>query len=332
MNITKISRIESESELINEENIMQHNFAYDIEVGLSSRPKKIPSKYFYDDKGSQLFQEITRLQEYYPTRTELENLQSIKEILPDIIDASVIDIVELGVGDGHKTKILIDSFKQKNITVNFYPIDISLEALQLLKNNFSPEDNLTIHGILGEYLQGLRFARKNSHNRQIVLLLGSNIGNFTPEEAIEILKGIRKVMHKDDFLLIGFDLKKNIDVMVRAYSDSEGVTAKFNLNLLERINNELGATFASESFVHRAHYNPELGAMESFLISMRNQDVFIKDLNKTFHFDEFEPIHLEYSFKYLEKEIDTMSLNGGFMPVQNFKDSQLFFLDALWRV
>jgi len=326
----KISRLTFD--LDNSEDLQKKHFAHDVDKGLSSHPKNISSKYFYDDYGSQIFQKITRLDEYYPTRTEFKILENLKESLPDIIGTGEIDLVELGAGDGHKTKILIDSFLKKGIKVNFMPIDISEEALHLLEKNIGPKDNLSLHGIVADYIPGLTFARKQSENKMILLFLGSNIGNFSREESLQLLRQVRAHLREEDFLLIGFDLKKDIEQLTRAYSDEQGVTAEFNLNLLRRINNELGGQFNSEKFKHLALYNPELGAMESYLISLFDQDVFISALNKTFHFDAFEPIHLEYSFKFLEKEINEIGQVGGFKPVSNFTDTNSLFIDALWQV
>jgi len=326
----KISRLTFDTE--KSEDLERKHFAQDVEAGLSSHPKNISSKYFYDDYGSQIFQKITKLDEYYPTRTEFKILESLKDSLPDIIGSGEIDLVELGAGDGHKTKILIDSFLQKGIKVNFMPIDISEEALHLLEENIGPKNNLSLHGIVADYIEGLSFARKQSENKMIILFLGSNIGNFSREESLHLLRQVRKHLRDKDYLLIGFDLKKDIDQLTRAYSDSEGVTAQFNLNLLKRINSELGGTFNIEQFKHQAFYNPELGAMESYLISLTEQDVFIAALNRTFHFEAFEPIHLEYSFKFLEKEINEISEVGGFKSISNFKDPDSLFIDALWQV
>lgn len=307
-------------------------FARDIENGLSSFPKKISSKYFYDDLGSQLFQQITKLDEYYVTKTELSILENIKNILPDLVGVDVVDIVELGVGDGHKTKLILESFYEKNIKVHFYPIDISPEAFHLLENNINENRNLTINAIVGDYLEGLNYVRENSKNRQIVLFLGSNIGNFSKEESLIMLKKIRAVLSSGDFLLIGFDLKKDTEVLIHAYNDGAGVTAQFNLNLLLRINNQLGANFDLNQFKHFASYNPNLGAMESYLISLIDQDVTISSLNKTFHFQAFEPIHLEYSFKYQEEDIHELSKLGGFNQITNFADDKHYYIDSLWQV
>jgi L-histidine N-alpha-methyltransferase len=307
-------------------------FAKDIDIGLSATPKNLSSKYFYDTKGSQIFQEITKLDEYYLTRSELEILENIKNILPDLVGKNEVDIVELGVGDGHKTKIIINSFLDKNIKVNFFPIDISAEAMHLLEDHISESKNLNMHAVVGEYIEGMNFAREHSKNRQIVLFLGSNIGNFNKNEGQHILRKIKSILKKDDFLLIGFDLKKDIEFMTRAYSDHEGITARFNLNLLERINTELGADFDVENFEHQAIYNPELGAMESYLISLKNQIVSIAELKKKFSFEAFESIHLEYSFKFLEKDIQDLSVQGGFKRIGNFKDGNQYFIDSLWQV
>jgi L-histidine N-alpha-methyltransferase len=326
MNITNLSSaIQNESET-------KKVFAEDISKGLHSEPKRISSKYFYDDKGSQIFQEITQLDEYYVTRTELDILKQIKDILPDIVGKEEVDIVELGVGDGHKTKILLESFLDKKIKVHFYPIDISAEAMTLLEDNIGNMSNLDTHGLVGEYLEGMKYAREHSTNRQIVLFLGSNIGNFNREEGPRLLKKIQAILNPGDFLLIGFDLKKDIGLLTKAYSDSAGVTARFNYNLLERINKELKANFELINFNHFAHYNPELGAMESYLISKCEQDVWIEELKEKFHFKAFEPIHLEYSFKYLEQEILELSEKGGFKQVTNFKDENKYFIDSLWQV
>lgn len=307
------------------------SFAHDIVDGLSSYPKRLSSKFFYDDKGSQIFQKITQLNDYYLTRKELEIFETYKDDLPDIVGREEIDIVELGVGDGHKTKILIQSFLDKKIKVNFFPIDISTEALRQLERNLEDMHGLNVEAVAADYLEGLKYVRERSDRRQIVLFLGSNIGNFSREAESTFLKSLKSLMRTDDFLLIGFDLKKDIAILTRAYSDSEGVTAQFNLNLLSRINEEWDGNFQIENFKHLALYNPVMGAMESYLISQKVQTVHLKKLNKIFSFDEFEPIHTEYSFKFTEKEINELGTATGFVMVTNFSDQQHFYVDSLWQ-
>lgn len=326
----KIARLTFDD--LTRENLEKKQFAEDVLEGLSSSPKKISSKYFYDDAGSRIFQKITTLDDYYPTRAEFEILDNIKELLPDIVGTGEVDLIELGAGDGHKTRLLIDSFLEKGVRVHYFPVDISEEALHQLEHNIPQKENFEMQGVVADYLDGLQYIRSLSKNRQVLLFLGSNIGNFSKDESIGMLEKIREHMHEKDYLLIGFDLKKNIDVLNRAYNDSEGVTAEFNFNLLRRINSELGGDFEPSNFTHRSIYNPSLGAVESFLISLCDQTVTLRSLNKTFHFDEFEPLHLEYSFKFLEKEIDEISRHVGFKSVSNFKDHDKLFVDALWQV
>lgn len=307
-------------------------FATDVLMGFSSRPKTLSSKYFYDDIGSQLFQQITKQKDYYPTSSEFEILSNCHTQFPLIIEQKEIDIIELGAGDGHKTKILIENFVLEGYKINFYPIDISHEAMKLLSANLKESENLKIHGVVGEYIEGLRFVRQHSQNLQLVLFLGSNIGNFDRVANLGFLRKLWKSLNMGDLLFIGFDLKKDISTLTRAYNDSAGVTRDFNLNVLNRINRELGGQFNCEYFEHFGVFNPILGAMESYLVSTRDQDIYIAELEKFFHFDAFEAIHLEYSFKYLEKDILELAKETGYLIKQNFKDSKNYFIDSLWEV
>ncbi len=307
-------------------------FAIDVLTGLCSKPKNIPAKYFYDDIGSELFQKITQHTDYYPTRTEFEILDEIKNSLPEFIGESEIDIIELGAGDGHKTKLLIDGFLKNDYKVNFYPIDISEKAMLLLEKNIEPNSQLSVHGIVAEYFAGLRYARSQSKNRQLVLFLGSNIGNFNLAQNQGFLRRLWKALNSGDFTLIGFDLKKDVSKFLSAYNDSAGHTKEFNLNLLRRINNELGGQFDINKFQHFGTYNPKLGAMESYLLSNEDQEVYIKELQRSFHFQAYEPIHLEYSFKFLKTDVELLSKQAGFNVVNHFTDRNNYFVDSLWRV
>lgn len=307
-------------------------FASDIRDGLSAMLKFIPSKYFYDDQGSMLFQKITAQDDYYLTSAEYSILNSINGELASTIASNEIDIIELGAGDGHKTELIIDGFIQNGTKVNFYPIDISEKAMQQLKKGMTQHDLLTIHGIIAEYFSGLSYVRQHSNNHQLVLFLGSSIGNFSKQQSKEFLIHVTEVLNDGDYVLIGFDLKKDIPTLLRAYNDEAGYTADFNLNLLNRINRELDGEFDPEQFRHYGSYNAVLGAMESFLISNKQQDVFIGKLDQTFSFDKFEPIHLEYSFKYSATDIDNLCHYTGFNDVKHFADSKNRFIDALWQV
>ncbi len=307
-------------------------FSIDVLTGLCSKPKALPAKYFYDDEGSKIFQKITKHEDYYPTRCEFEVLEGLAKELPKIINDENIDIVELGAGDGHKSKLVIDGFIDSGAKVNFYPIDISEEAAKLLNVNIKENDHLSIEAIVGEYFQGLKFLRDKTKNRKLVLFLGSNVGNFNIVQVQGFLRQLWLTLNPNDLVLIGFDLKKDIDTLLHAYNDSAGLTRDFNLNLLSRINSELGGNFEINAFEHFGTYNPRLGAMESYLVSKKEQDVYIESLERSFHFKPYEAIHLEYSFKYIENDIDFLSKNTGFEVMQNYFDKKKYFTDSLWRV
>ncbi|MBT5954713.1 L-histidine N(alpha)-methyltransferase [bacterium] len=307
-------------------------FEIDISKGLIGSPKRISSKYFYDDIGSKIFQKITKHHDYYPTKTEYEILENIKDELPKILNEDNIDIIELGVGDGHKTNLLIQGFLDANKRVNFYPIDISSKAMTLLETSMPKHRNLNVHCIIAEYSEGLTYLKNQSENQKIVLFLGSNIGNFNQIESISFLKSLREQLNINDYVLTGFDLKKDTDVLNKAYNDSSGHTEAFNLNLLNRINSELDADFDISKFQHYGFYNPTLGAMESYLLSKEKQTVQIKKTGNSIRFNYLEPIHLEYSFKFLESDINYLSKNSGYTLVKNFSDSKKYFTDSLWKV
>ncbi len=307
-------------------------FALDVLTGLSSSPKAISAKYFYDDYGSELFQKITQTQDYYLSRTEHAILKSIKNELPLQLKDTHIDLIELGAGDGHKTNIIIEGLLNNNIKVNYYPIDISSKAMTLLKPNIVKHAQLSIKGLIAEYFQGLNHLSNHSEHKKLILFLGSNIGNFNSAAVKNFLNCLWHCANENDLVLIGFDLKKDIDVMTKAYNDSERYTQKFNLNLLTRINRELGGEFDASSFQHLSNYNPIIGAMESYLLSQKKQSVYITALERSFDFNEFEPIHLEYSHKYLESDILDLCENNGFELIKNYTDDSKLFIDSLWKV
>ena len=181
-------------------------------------------------------------------------------------------------------------------------------------------------------MSGLKYLRDQSTNRQLVLFLGSNIGNFDKDQSLDFLRHLWSCMQDGDYLLSGFDLKKNVDTLTKAYNDSSGYTKAFNLNLLDRMNDKLGANFDRSKFEHHGFYNPVKGAMESCLLSTDEQSVYISKLNKEFHFKSYEPIHLEYSFKYTDHEIDFLAKETGFDVEKHFTDKDSRFIDSLWKV
>lgn len=312
---------------------LNEQFAIDVLTGLSSRPKKLSSKYFYDDRGSDLFQKITREPDYYLTNKEYLILEKESKIITQIIEKNdAIDIIELGAGDGHKSKLIIESFLDANIQVNYYPIDISEQAMNLLENNLSNSPLLTVQAVVADYFTGLSHIKSSSKNPKLVLFLGSNIGNFDPQQSLEFMCNLFRCLNNKDYVLIGFDQKKDIRVLNKAYNDSAGITAEFNLNILARMNRELGADFLLERFQHYGFYNPKLGAMESHLISLTDHQVTLSALNRSFNFKKFEAIHLEYSYKFLPSDIERLCSQAGYSLTRNFADDEGYFLSSLWSV
>ncbi|MCB0415105.1 MAG: L-histidine N(alpha)-methyltransferase [Bdellovibrionales bacterium] len=311
----------------------KEQFALDVLKGLSTKPKEIPSKYFYDDEGSRLFSQIMESEDYYLTDCEIEVFEKNKKDIAQKIGHSNINIIELGAGDGRKTKILIDQFLKENLSFKYTSIDISKEAIVQIDRLFKEEFPALEHtGVVGEYTGGLDWVSDNQSGRKLVLFLGSTIGNFDRPNALVFLRVLWKHLNNDDLLLIGFDLKKEIDLMLLAYNDREGITKKFNFNLLTRMNNELGANFDLKNFMHFGTYNPNVGAMESFIISTCAQEVYVGELEKTFKFKAFEPIHLEYSHKYLISDIESFAMETGFEVLNHYFDSNHFYTNSLWRV
>lgn len=312
----------------------QNTFAEDVSRGLSATPKFLSSKYFYDDEGSRLFQEIMKLPEYYLTRAEFEIFQTrTAEIFKAFTkENKSFDLIELGAGDGTKTAVLIDYFSRQKIDFNYSPIDISREAVDFLTGKFRAEfPSLQINPKTGDYFRMLETFATESKRRKIILFLGSNIGNFGKEQAQDFFRQLRGVMNENDMLFVGFDLQKDPRVILQAYDDAQGVTARFNLNLLTRINRELGANFDVENFSHYAIYRPVECAARSFLISRKAQTVFVEALNKSFEFAAWEPIFMEISQKYNLEMIEELAETSGFQMTENLFDGKKFFVDSLWK-
>ena len=309
-------------------------FAEDVLRGLSSTPKQLSSKYFYDDEGSRLFQEIMKLPEYYPTRAEYKLFTEQTEAIGRAFTegSEKIDLIELGAGDGTKTAVLIEHLLKQNIDFTYSPIDISKEACDALSEKFNTKfPALKIEPHHGDYFKILDSLKNGSGRRKVILFLGSNIGNFNREQAVDFFRHLRSVMNTDDRIFIGFDMQKDPRVIVMAYDDAAGVTAAFNLNLLRRINRELGADFDLEKYSHYAQYRPVECAARSFLISREKQTVHIAALNRIFEFEQWEPIFMEISQKYTTTMIEELAAESGFETAVTFLDTENFYCDSLWR-
>lgn len=310
------------------------DFLNDVIEGLTSFPKRIPSKYFYDDTGDKLFQEIMALDEYYLTRAEFEIFNTYKGTILDIINEHEdhFNLIEFGAGDGYKTKILLRHFIEKKAEFNYLPIDISQNVLDELQASITEEiPDLHIKIMQGDYFEVLGDLSDSTTGRNVILFLGSNIGNFTPQEVREFLGRLRNKMSENDLLLMGIDLKKEPRKILQAYNDKKGVTKEFNLNLLKRINKELDANFDIDSFWHYPIYNPVSGECVSMLISRVDQEVHIGASGQSFHFEKWEPIHTEISRKYSVKQLDQMARDAGFSIERNLFDQNEFFVETIWK-
>ncbi len=307
-------------------------FERDVLEGLSRAPKSLPSRYFYDDEGSRLFKQITELPEYYLTRCESEILQTYRSKLASLLAGVRFNLVELGAGDGRKTKLLLEHFLGAGLDFRYVPIDICESAVNDLIGNLKQHwAHLPSEGLAAEYFEGLRWLSERKEQRSLVLFLGSNIGNFSQDEMRVFLRNLREALNEGDLLLMGFDLIKSVPLLEKAYNDSRGITAQFNLNLLRRINRDLGGNFRPEGFRFFSHFDRFSGAIESYLISERRQAVEVERLNRAFHFEDGEAIHTERSQKFLESEVVRLAQETGFTVVRQMKDPQGYFLDSLWQ-
>ncbi len=308
-------------------------FARDVLRGLSQTPKTIPCKYLYDARGSQLFAQITELDEYYLTRCELEILRTHGRQIASLVARTPCRLVELGVGDGHKTSLLLRQWLARSVDLLYAPIDICAPMLHRMTRDFRrtlPELADRIEPIAAEYLDGLARLDQADGRRNVVLFLGSSIGNFDPHEARRFLQSVRRTLAAGDALVIGFDLKKDIALLQRAYDDSRGVTREFNFNLLDRLNRELGGNFVRDRFVHHCTFNAAAGCMESWLVSRVRQRVRLDALDCQFNFDAWEGMRLERSYKYTLCQIESLAAGSGFSVGEHFLDSRGFFADSLW--
>lgn len=311
----------------------QGEFALEVLTGLTERPKRLNSRWFYDDEGSRLFQKIMSLPEYYPTDLETEIFEGKGSDIAAHFAGRSLDVVDLGAGDGSKTFLLLEHLRAAGADVRYVPIDISEGAMASLYERVEAVlPGLPVQGVVGDYVSGLRWLSTQDERERLVLFLGSNIGNFDKPRARAFLRRIWTGLRTDDHLLIGFDLKKDIEILLAAYNDREGVTSAFNLNLLARINQELGGNFEIDKWRHYGTYNVFTGAMESYLVSLERQSVHIETLRTTFDFLAWEPIHTEYSYKYLMEDVDSLAEVCGFDIQARYTDQKDWFCDALFRV
>ena len=306
-------------------------FSQDIRNGLTSNPKHLFPKYLYDQLGSRLFEAICELDEYYLTRAEDQILKvHAEEIVRSVPDCDTL--IELGSGSAEKTRRLIEAFTRQRQQLFFIPIDISATALsgssQALLGAYP---NLRIEAYAADYYQGLNALPDLGRNPVLVLFLGSNIGNFEPEEARNFLRSIRAVLRPRDLLLLGADLKKSRPTLEAAYNDALGVTRAFIINELERINRELDANFDLWAFGLRSFYNESLARVEVYLESLREQTVDIRSLDLTIQVGAGERIHVENAYKFDRETLRYLGQETGFELDRTWLDDQQRFSSNLFR-
>jgi dimethylhistidine N-methyltransferase len=307
--------------------------AAEIFAGLEERPRSIPTRLLYDSVGDDLFRRISASEDYYLTRCEHEILeQQSRSILDAFAPEGTLDVVELGAGDGHKSALLLEAALGGGREVFYVPIDISKAALTVLEQRMRERlPNLILRPTCGDYLSGLRELHAGTHRRELILFLGSNIGNYFDDEAVELLASVRAVIEPQDAMLVGFDLRKDPNLVHAAYNDRGGLTRRFNLNLLARLNRELGADFELDRFVHFEQYDPVQGIATSYLVSTDEQRVQLTGLGTTLELEAHEPIRTEISRKYSEDEIRRIAREAGFDVSALFHDRRRWFADALLR-
>ncbi|HLG17226.1 MAG TPA: L-histidine N(alpha)-methyltransferase [Blastocatellia bacterium] len=300
-----------------------NTFADDVRAGLGASPKSLPPKYFYDELGSRLFEAICCLPEYYLTRAEGEILcDNVDEIAGEV--AGPVRLVELGSGSAEKTRLIIEALLRRQPTLHYVPVDISETSLERSsKELLRLYPGLRITAYAADYFTalGALAEARESRERTIALFLGSNVGNFTPDESLAFLQKFRAVFEPGDALLLGADLRKAASALVPAYDDALGVTAAFNLNLLVRMNRELGAGFDLAKFEHRAIYDEQRGRIEMHLVSRAAQTVRIESLGLDVRFDAGESIHTENSYKFDIEQLSDFAARSGFVLRRSWFDA-----------
>ena len=300
------------------------DIAEDVWEGLSASPKWLPPKLFYDAQGSRLFEEITETDEYYPTRTERAILQQYAGEIAGAAGTN-LTLIELGAGSASKTRVLIEALLCRQTRLEFHPVDVSSSALRQASASLNGDfPRLHVSPIVADYSHGLPQLR-TLPGKKLVLFIGSTIGNFEPEEALGFLQRVRQSFRPSDLLLLGFDLVKDAQVLHDAYNDHQGVTARFNKNVLTRVNRELGGKFDLAAFEHVAFWNPETSRVEMHLESQADQTVYVRELDARFHFSKGERIHTENSYKFTGESIEQLLQGSGFTLEKRWSDAQEWF-------
>ncbi len=303
---------------------IEKTFAEEISLSLGKTSKSIHPKFFYDKKGSDLFEKICLVPEYYPTRTEISILEKLQNELSSFLDED-FRLVELGSGSSTKTRLILDFLTSSQKTTEYFPIDISeilAESSEELLNDYK---NLSITGIIDTYEGGLEFLKTYDEKNNLIIFLGSSFGNFSPIDGYQFLEKVYATMKSGDLFLIGLDLVKDKTILESAYNDLDGVTGKFNLNVLSRINDELDADFDLNNFSHHAIYNEKDQRIEMYLKSLVEQSIIISKSDLELKLQKDELIHTEYSHKYRLSQIYDLLDDIGFELKHTWLDDKKYF-------
>jgi L-histidine N-alpha-methyltransferase len=301
--------------------------AVEVYTGLTAQPKTLSPWLFYDEAGSRLFEEITELPEYYVTRTERQILaQHADEIVSQAAGERELSMIELGAGTATKTGLLLKAGVRLQGRVVYCPIDVSQTALDEARSRLEAElPEVTVEPVVGDYTEGMRQNGAARTGRRLVLYIGSSIGNFSPVDAVEVLRGVRAQLSPGDCLLLGVDMVKDAQTLHAAYDDAAGVTARFNMNVLERINRELGGNFDPRCFRHQARWNAMQSRVEMHLESLVAQKVAIRALDLEVRFGLGETIHTENSYKFTDERVVSLLGKAGFRLRQQWSDEKKWF-------
>jgi L-histidine Nalpha-methyltransferase len=308
----------------------QHTFAQDVACGLSAPQKWLPPKYFYDERGSRLYEQICALPEYYPYRAEMDILSTYAaEIHAEIRHLA---LVEFGSGSATKTRHLLSAYEWAGQPFCYCPVDISQQILWDTAHQLLQEyRHLEIRAMHADFAGQPEVIQAFQLEKKAVAFFGSSLGNFTRGESVAFLQRTASIMGPEDVFLLGIDLKKSPTILVPAYDDAQGVTAAFNLNVLHRINRELGGQFDLQSFEHLALYNEEQGCIEMHLRSRRTQPVPIAKIAHAVSFAKDETIHTESSYKYSVDEVRDLGYEANLVLRRTWFDARRYFLLALFR-
>jgi L-histidine Nalpha-methyltransferase len=301
--------------------------AVEVFTGLTGVPKTLSPWLFYDQAGSRLFEEITELPEYYVTRTERQILtEHADEIVSAAAGGHDLSMIELGAGTATKTGLLLNAAVRLQGSVTYYPIDVSQTALDEARSRLEAElPEVTVQPIVADYTEGMRQNSTARSGRRLVLYIGSSIGNFSPADAVEVLRGVRAQLSPGDCLLLGTDMVKDARMLHAAYDDAAGVTARFNMNMLTRVNRELEGNFNPQLFRHQARWNAQDSRVEMHLESLLAQKVAIRALDLEVRFLLGETIHTENSYKFTDESVLALLTRAGFRLRRQWSDAHKWF-------